>query len=192
MSHLLWTSLIKWSTSPNEIYFLDCCKNKIVPTKIINQDTEYVSCLTKGFITEEKELTALGEVILKEFNTHVTKTTKTVTKEVLGDNFMTNVKEYREMWPSKRLPHGELGRQSTEELKNKFVWFFKTFPQYDWDLVLDAAYYYAKICERRNYQYMMTSSYFIKKTNNTTKDVTSKLADYCEEILQNPKLLDGL
>jgi len=183
---------MKWKTSPNEVYFLDCIKESIKPTEIINQDTVYQTCLDKGLITEDRQLTPLGEVVVKEFNTHVAKTKKAVIKEVLGEDFLTNVKEYREMWPSKRLPHGELGRQSTEELKNKFVWFFKTFPQYDWELVLDAAYYYTKICERRQYQYMMTSSYFIKKTNNTTKDVTSKLADYCEEILQNPKLLDGL
>jgi hypothetical protein len=37
---------------------------------------------------------------------------------------------------------------------------------------------------------MVTSSYFIKKTNPQTKEVTSKLADYCQAILDNPKILN--
>lgn len=192
MNHQMWSTLIKWNVSPNEVYFIECCKYKIKPTSIITEETEYQSCIEKNLISSERELTPLGEVVFKEFNTILIKTKKTITKEVLGEDFMKNVTEYREMWPSKRLPHGELGRQSTEELKTKFVWFFKTYPQYDWDTVLDAAFYYAAICKRRNYQYMTTSSYFIKKTNPTTKETTSKLADHCEEIVQNPKILDSL
>ena len=37
---------------------------------------------------------------------------------------------------------------------------------------------------------MVTSSYFIKKTNPQSKEVTSKLADYCQEILDNPSILN--
>jgi hypothetical protein len=36
---------------------------------------------------------------------------------------------------------------------------------------------------------MVTSSYFIKKTNPVTKETTSKLADYCQELLDNPDIL---
>ena len=49
-------------------------------------------------------------------------------------------------------------------------------------MVLDAAEEYNKVFEKKNYQFMVTSSYFIKKTN-PQKEVTSKLADYCQQIL---------
>jgi hypothetical protein len=110
----------------------------------------------------------------------------------LGAEFSNKIKEYREIFPSKRLPSGQLARQSTEELKQKFIWFFKTYPEYDWDLVLDAADYYNAVFEKKGYMYMVTSSYFIKKTDPITKEVSSKLADYCQEILDNPKILDSL
>jgi hypothetical protein len=38
---------------------------------------------------------------------------------------------------------------------------------------------------------MVSSSYFIKKTNPQTKEVSSKLADYCQEILDNPNMLNS-
>jgi hypothetical protein len=39
---------------------------------------------------------------------------------------------------------------------------------------------------------MVTSSYFIKKTNPQTKETTSKLADYCQQILDNPEILNAV
>lgn len=182
MSHQHWSPLIKWNVSPNQIYFLDCCRSNIQPTKIINQEAEKIICQAKGLITENGNLTNKGAMILDEYETFIVKTKKKVASDVLGADMNERIKEYREIFPSKRLPSGELARQSVSELKEKFVWFFKTYPEYDWDLVLDAADEYNKTFKMKNYQYMATSSYFIKKTNSQ-KEVTSKLADYCQQIL---------
>jgi hypothetical protein len=192
MGHQLWQTAIKYKITPNQLYFLDCCREKIKPTTIINSDAEASICKVKGFIDEEGNITNLGAVILNEFETYLVKTKKKVTKEVLGEDFLDKVKEYREAFPAKRLPSGELARQSVQELKDKFVWFFKTYPEYDWNLVLDATDYYNIVYERKRYQYMVTSSYFIKKTNTQTKETTSKLADYCQELLDNPKILEEI
>jgi hypothetical protein len=192
MGHQLWQTAIKYKITPNQLYFLDCCRDKIKPTTIINSDAEASICKIKGFIDEEGNITNLGAVILNEFETFLVKTKTKVTKEVLGENFLDKVKEYREAWPSKRLPSGELARQSVQELKDKLVWFFKTYPEYDWDLVLDATDYYNILYERKQYQYMMTSSYFIKKTDPRTRETRSKLADYCQELLDNPRLVEEL
>jgi len=192
MGHQLWQTAIKYKITPNQLYFLDCCRDKIKPTTIINSDAEASICKIKGFIDEEGNITNLGAVILNEFETFLVKTKAKVTKEMLGENFLDKVKEYREAWPSKRLPSGELARQSVQELKDKLVWFFKTYPEYDWDLVLDATDYYNILYERKQYQYMMTSSYFIKKTDPRTRETRSKLADYCQELLDNPRLVEEL
>ena len=191
MSHQLWNTLIKWKLSPNQIYFLDCCRSNIKPNTIIDQEVEKQICLQRNLIDAEGNLTNEGDVILNEFETHLIKTKKKIATEVLGTNANERIKEYREIWPSKRLPSGELARQSSQELKDKFVWFFKTYPEYDWDLVLDATDHYNEVFSKKNYQYMATSSYFIKKTNPLTREVSSKLADYCQEILDNPKILSN-
>lgn len=191
-SYQQWSILIKYNISPNQLYFLDSCRHKIKPASIINTDAEALICRQKGYIDENNNLSLLALRILEEYETYLVKTKKKIATEVLGEDFNEKIKEYREIWPSKRLPSGELARQSTQELKDKFVWFFKTYPEYDWDLVLDATDYYNEVFSKKNYMYMATSSYFIKKTNTTTKEVSSKLADYCQEILDNPKLLNNV
>ena len=90
MSHQLWQTAIRWKITPNQLYFLDCCREKIRPTDIINAEAESNICKLKGFITEEGEITNLGNVILNEFETYLVKTKKKVTKEVLGEDFMKN------------------------------------------------------------------------------------------------------
>ena len=191
MGHQLWSTLIKWKVSPNQIYFLDCCQNKIKPNSVIDQDVEKEACLASGLITEDCSLTNKGAVILNEFETYIVKTKKKVASDILGSEMNTKITEYRDIWPSKRLPSGELARQSIKELQDKFVWFFKTYPEYDWDLILDATDYYNEQYKRKNYMYMVTSSYFIKKTNSQTKEVSSKLADYCQQILDDPNILNS-
>jgi hypothetical protein len=88
------------------------------------------------------------------------------------------------MFPANRLPSKELGRQMPAELTKKFVEFFKKYPQYDWELVLDATDYYVNYYKKLDYKFMATSSYFILKND------TSKLADTCQAILDDPKILN--
>ena len=193
MSHQLWTTLLKWNLSPNQIYFLDCCREKIIPSKsLINPDAERMMAEYKGLIDKEGKLTNKAALILNEWETFLVKTKKKVTTALLGEDFNEKVKEYREIFPAKRLPSNELARQSTQELKDKFVWFFKNYPEYDWDLILDATDYYNDVFMKKNYMYMVTSSYFIKKTNAQTKEVSSKLADYCQQIIDNPNILNNI
>lgn len=190
MSHQLWNTLIKWKLSPNQIYFMDCCRSNIKPNAIIDQEIEKEICLQRNLIDDKGNLTNEGAVILNEFETHLLKVKKKVATEVLGVDVNERIKEYREIWPAKRLPHGQLARQSNQELKDKFVWFFKNYPEYDWDLILDATDYYNEVFKKKDYLYMATSSNFIKKTE-ITKEVSSKLADYCQEILDNPSMLNN-
>lgn len=191
-THQLWSVAIKYKISPNLLYFLDCCKKNIKPCSIIDEEVENTVAKEKGFINDEGQLSASAIEILNEFEIYITKKKTKIVKEVLGEDFMEKVYEYRVAWPKTRLPSGELARQSIQELKDKFVWFFKTYPEYDWDLVLDATDYYNMVYEQKRYMYMVTSSYFIKKTNPQTKETTSKLADYCQQILDDPKILDQI
>jgi len=178
MSHQLWTTLIKHKISPNQIYFLDCCREKIQPSSdLINASAEKNICELKGLITDKGVLTYKALTILDEFETYLVKTKKAVTSTVLGNDHLDKINEYKEYFP-KKLPTGP-GRQSVRELKQKFVWFFKNHPEYDWDDVLEAANYYKFERGQLNNEYMANSSNFIKK-DTMSKESISKLADYCE------------
>ena len=190
MSYQLWNTCRTFNITPNQLYFLDCCREKIIPSKVINADAEKLMALQAGYIDLEGNLSQGAIVILNDFETFLVKTNKKVTKEVLGDDFMENVKFYRELFPAKKLPSGELARQTPKELKDRFVWFFKSYPEYDWALALDAASFYLYNKRMKNFEYTMTSSYFIKKTDPRTKETSSKLADYCQLLLDDPNLLN--
>ena len=120
MSHQLWTTLIKYNISPNQVYFLDCCRNRIKATGIINSEAEANICRAKGYINEQGQLTEKALVILDEFETYLVKVKKKVATEVLGDKFLEKIAYYRELFPAKSLPSGSMARQSVEELKKKF------------------------------------------------------------------------
>lgn len=188
MSHQLWTTLIRWNLSPNQIYYLDCCRSKIIPTKIIDIERERFLCYTMKLIDDNNNITETGLTILNEFETFLVKIKKKVSAEVLGPDAMKNIHDYRNLFPSKRLPSGELARQNVQELKEKFIWFFKTYPDFTWNDVLDSAEYYVATYKKKGYMYMATSSYFIKKMKED-RTISSKLADTCQEINDNPDLL---
>lgn len=175
--------------SPNQLYFLDCCRYKIKPTGIINEEAERIVAQQRGHFDQNGNLTPGAIFILDEFETLLVKTKKKVVSELLGTNALESIKTYREMFPAKRVPRVGLLRQTVQELKEKFVWFFKTYPEFDWDLVLDATDYYIYTKQKENMEFVTTSSYFIQRTDNFTKASRSLLADYCQMIVDNPEIL---
>jgi len=184
MSHQLWTTLIKYNVSPNQIYFLDCCRSRIKPTNIINPDAEANICRAKGYINEQGQLTEKALVILDGFETFLVKTKKKVATEVLGDGFLEKIKYYRELFPRGTLPSGAVSKQTVEQLKKKFIDFFKTYPEYDWSLVHIATEYYIFEKEKVKFDFMKNSGYFIEKFG------TSELANYCDLLLDSPEILE--
>lgn len=153
---------------------------------MINEKAEQIICQAKGLITQEGKLTDKAITILDDMEMYLVKTKKVVAADVLGDDFLKNIQEYRMYFPS-LLEHGP-GRQSVAELKKKFVWFFKTYPEYDWPLVLEAAKFYCYRKSLTNNEYMTNSSHFIKK-EDSSKDFTSQLAALCQTIIDDPSVL---
>ena len=151
-------------------------------------EEEYKIARKNGYIDEHGVLSHSAMVILDEFETYLVKTKKVVTTSVLGEDFLAKINEYREIFPNMRFPSGEVARQNIQELKDKFIWFFKTYPEFTWDLVLDATQYYIIQKRLTNFQYTMSSSYFIKKMD-VSKSISSKLADYCQMIKDDPSIL---
>lgn len=190
MNHQLWLNLIKNNVSPNLIYFLDCCRCKIKPTSIINADAERIIAHSKGFLNEEGILTAKALAVLEDFETFLVKTKKKVTTEVLGDNFLDKIKLYRNLFPTGILPTGAVAKSTVQEVKDKFVWFFKKYPEFDWDIVLEATNYYMYLKNNpENKKYMMNASAFIQKTDTISKTIKSTLAEFCQMIVDDPDVI---
>lgn len=194
MGHKLWEPCRKAGISPNTIYFLDCCRQKIVPGNIINTKAESAIALSKGLITEQGVLTEKAISILDDFEVYQSKISKKVSSEILGENFEENIRIYRELFPKGKLPSGKFARQTPQELKQKFIDFFKMYPQFDWTLVLDVTDHYVRSLELKPDQkkFMTCSSYFILKSEENGKVKKSMLADYCQEALDNPEFLRHL
>lgn len=191
MAHQVWSTLIKYGISPDELYFLDCCRFKVVPNNIINFEQCKITCIAKGFLKENGILTDKGLSILDEFEIFLVKSKKKVTSSVLGNNFLEKINEYRNLFPSMKLPSGVLARQSVQELKDKFIWFFKNYPEYTWEDVLDATDAYIFEKSKSNYQFMSNSSFFIQKTDIKSKVNSSPLADCCAFMKEGGKIVEN-
>ena len=190
MSHQLWSVLIKKDVSPNLVYYLDCCRNKIKPNGIINVNAESILAKSRGYVDDQNNLTEKAIELLDDFEVFLVKTKKKVTADVLGDDFGTKIELYRNIFPIGVLPSKQPARQTKQELKDKFIWFFKTYPDFDWNMVLDAAdfYVYEHSIKSKPYEFMATSGYFIKKSDKFGNS-TSLLASYCQMIKDDPQIL---
>jgi hypothetical protein len=129
-------------------------------------------------------------LILDEFETLLVKSKKKLTSDLLGKEGLKNIEIYREMFPAIKVPKVGLLRQTTQELQEKFIWFFRRYPQFNWENILDAADYYIHTKKQENMEFITTSSYFIQRTDNFSKTSRSLLADYCQMILDNSEIVN--
>ena len=75
-------------------------------------------------------------------------------------------------------------RANPKELVERFNWFFKEYPEYTWENVLDATKLYTKqFIDSNDFTYLQLSKYFIKK-DDKNKTTTSSLANVCYNIAQ--------
>jgi hypothetical protein len=188
MSHQLWSTCLKYRISPNQIYYLDSRRDQISTGSIIDADIERAIAQSNGYVDSDNNLTAKALVVLNEFETYLVKRKKKISKEILGDDFADRIKEYLQLFPDGKLPSGQLAKVNTKTLTDKFIKFFDMFPDYNnWPLILEATNYYIYSCSKEDNKFMQTSEYFISK-QNLHKEISSKLADYCQMILNDPEL----
>ena len=115
---------------------------------------------------------------MEELNSYFRKSKKKTSKDLMGDNFDNKIKLYNSLFPAKKLGSGKYARTNVKTLESSFRWFFDTF-DYDWKTILQATYKYIEEYKLKNYEYMRTSQYFIRK-QNADKSFESDLATYCD------------
>ena len=176
----IFFKLIAQDITPNSYYILHCIKTKIVPAQYVNKELETKKLINNGWINEDLTLTSKSIIFTTEIDGYFKKAKKKTNKDLLGDNFADNLKEYVEIFPNRKLSSGKYARVNPKNLENSFRWFFENY-DYDWDMIFKATKKYIYDYSLKNYEYMRTSQYFIRK-QNTDKTYDSELADYCNMI----------
>jgi hypothetical protein len=173
----IYEILIKNNITPNQLYFLYCKQNNIIP-KLISSNVE-LARLTGEWIDENNgKLTGKSLFLLKEVDGFFKVSKKKTTTDLLGKDFGPMIEEYSEIFPKLKLPSGKYARADKKNLENAFRWFFEHH-NYNWSTIIAATKLYVDTYERQGYKYMRTSQYFIRKTNTAEKTFESELADYC-------------
>ena len=99
---------------------------------------------------------------VEELNSYFRKSKKKTSKDLMGNNFDVYIKKYNSIFPVKKLGSGKYARTNLKNLEAGFRWFFDTY-DYDWKVILEATSKYVEEYRLKNYEYMRTSQYFIRK-----------------------------
>ena len=161
----IFNKLIKEKLTPNSLYVLHCIKEKISVSKsLANSDLEIHKLLTDDWLNDKLQLTSKSIIFMEELNSYFRKSKKKTSKDLMGDNFDNKIKLYNSLFPAKKLGSGKYARTNVKTVESSFRWFFDTF-DYDWKTILQATYKYIEEYKLKNYEYMRTSQYFIRKQN---------------------------
>jgi hypothetical protein len=63
------------------------------------------------------------------------------------------------------------------------MWFFETYPEYNWEMILDVTKKYVEITSENDVRYLQSSKYFIKKQDKNL-EITSTLASLCWNVVE--------
>ena len=176
----IFNKLIEKELTPNNFYVLYCIKNNTKPNNFVSSSLAVTKLKQEGWLDENLQLTSKSIIFTTEIDGYFKKAKKKTTKDLLGDNFTNNIKTYVEIFPNRKLSSGKYARVNPKNLENSFRWFFENY-EYDWDMIFKATKKYIYDYSLKNYEYMRTSQYFIRK-QNTDKTYDSELADYCNMI----------
>ena len=176
----IFNKLTRVELTPNSFYVLYCIKNNTKPHTFVNSSLAVTKLKQEGWLEENLQLTSKSIIFTAEIDSYFKKAKKKTTKDLLGDNFTNNIKTYVEIFPNRKLSSGKYARVNPKNLENSFRWFFENY-EYDWDMIFKATKKYIYDYSLKNYEYMRTSQYFIRK-QNTDKTYDSELADYCNMI----------
>ena len=163
------------------IHYIYCIKNKIKCSDFVNFALELRKLKSDGWISDDSKLTSKSLLLMQEIDSFFKRSKKKTSTDLMGEVYVNNIESYQSIFPKVKLSSGKYARDNTKTLENAFRWFFENY-DYSWDVVLEATQMYVTEYELKNYHFMRTSQYFIRK-QNTDKTWDSDLATYCDIIL---------
>lgn len=180
----IFNKLIENGLTPNSFYVLYCIKENLIPHNSINKELECKRLQMNQWLSESFELTDKSIIFIIEIDGYFKKSKKKTSKDLMGYNFMQNIEAYVNIFPNKKLSSGKYARVPAKNLENAFRWFFDTY-NYNWETIFQATQKYVLEYESKNYDYMRTAQYFLRK-QNIDKSWDSDLATYCEFLKNTP------
>jgi hypothetical protein len=124
-----------------------------------------------------------GEKLIKEIEMLFKPLKKLLNIDLLGTDFKERIQEFIEIFPTHKLPSNKYARGNAKNIEVNFMWFFQEYPDFTWDTILEATEKYVEEFRLKNYEYMRTAMYFIKKLKDGTPE--SELANYCDIALNS-------
>jgi len=186
----IFNKLIKEKITPNSLYVLYCIKNKLSVNDLINSSLEIKRLQADNWLQEDLSLSGKSIIFMEELNSYFRKSKKKTSKNLMGDNFDIKIKLYNSLFPAKKLGSGKYARTNIKNLESGFRWFFENY-DYSWDTIIKATSTYVEEYSLKNYEYMRTSQYFIRK-QNLDKSFESDLATYCDMLQYGDEPLDDV
>ncbi len=186
----IFNKLIKEKMTPNSLYVLHCIKNKLSVNDLVNSSLEVKRLQAEDWLKEDLSLSGKSIIFIEELTSFFRKSKKKTSKHLMGDNFDVSIKMYNEIFPTRKLNSGKYARTNVKNLEAGFRWFFENY-EYSWETVLTATKKYVEEYSLKNYEYMRTSQYFIRK-QNLDKSFESDLATYCDMLQYGNSLEENL
>jgi hypothetical protein len=176
----IFNRLIQEDITPNAFYVLHCIKEKTVPNGFISKSLQVEKLKRDNWLNDNLTLTHKSFIFIEEINSFFKKTKKKTSQALLGQDFTDKIKGYVEIFPNRKLTSGKYARVNVKNLETSFRWFFENY-DYEWETIMSATEKYVDEYSIRNYEFMRTAQYFIRK-QTLDKSFESELANYCDQI----------
>jgi len=186
----IFNKLLKEKMTPNSLYVLYCIKNKVSVNSLVNSSIEIARLEADGWLNQDLILSQKSHIFVEELNSYFRKSKKKTSTDLMGDKFDVCIKTYNEIFPSTKLRSGKYARTNVKNLEAGFRWFFENY-DYNWETIFDATKKYVEEYSLKNYEFMRTSQYFIRK-QNLDKSFESDLATYCDMLNEDSSKQDDI
>lgn len=178
--------LVSHGLTPNGYYVLHATKNGYYHDKYVNIRTEQHRLSLTGFLDEDGDkytLTSKAFDVLKNSEKLMIEVSKKIKKVPYG-TWTDEINEFNNLFPKGKRDGSTIAyRTNPKELHERFCWFFETYPEYNWEMVLNASRKYVQVVSENDVKFLQTSKYFIKKQDKNL-EITSTLASLCWNIVE--------
>lgn len=182
----MFNLILQQKISPNQFYLLYCLRESISPISI-NLHLELRLLINDGWISggiinnlPQYKLEPKAHTLIQQVEGYFIVQKKKTANQVMGKNYGDNIDEYLLLFPKIKLPSGKPARTDKRNCETAFKWFFENH-NYSWETIIKATARYVDDYEKRNYMYMQTSQYFIRK-QQPDKSWGSELANWCSVV----------
>lgn len=171
-------ALKKRKVTVNQYYTLYRIKLNMERTPAVNHK---IRASVPGIYINQEDcsLSDKGLKLIKEVEGLFKPVKKLADIELLGSNAQDNIDEFINIFPGIKLPNNKYARGDKKAIKNNMMWFFQEY-DFSWDTIFEATETYVEEFRQKNWMYMRTALYFIKKNDKGVE--ASDLATYCELI----------